>query len=151
MNRPPDQMLSQHAPLNIWKEAERQAARSPHRQHKTGAVIFYGMDKKHADIYSTGCAHPHDGGRKARSIHAEQHAISRLPNEYGGAVCLIVTLTKNGHYATCSRPCKGCTDSLSKFCWSVVYAEKCNDGSWAVRKSSIDELMRGYLCDTREG
>lgn len=150
MNKPSDELLAQYAPLEIWRTAEAQAIRSPHKTHCTGAVIYYGMDKNRADIYSTGCAHPHDGGRISRSTHAEQHAISRLRHGYGGAVCLVVTLTRNGHYATCSRPCEGCAKSLSKHCWGVVYTEKCNDGSWAVRRTSIEELLRGYLMPTKE-
>src|SRR5687768_16926246 len=119
MNKPDDLLLKQFAPLIIWREAEAQALRSPHRQHKTGAVIFQGMGTK-SEIHSTGCAHPHDGGRVVRSIHAEQHAISRLPPvRYGGAICLIVTLTRSNHYATNSRPCKGCANSLYKYCWAV--------------------------------
>lgn len=138
-------MLECYAPLNIWREAERQATRSPHKQHKTGAVIFYGMGgAKQGEIYSTGCSHPHDGGRKSRSTHAEQHAISRLPPAHGGAVCMIVTLTRSGHYATCSRPCQGCAESLKKFCWAVIYVERCNDGTWAIRRESITQLLSGY-------
>lgn len=153
MNKPTDELLQAYAPLEAWREAEKQACRSPHKQHKTGAVIFCWMTSKTRwpyDIYSTGCAHPHDGGRKSRSTHAEQHAISRLPNSYVGAACLIVTLTKNGNYATCSRPCKGCASSLEKFCWRVIYVEKCNDGTWAVRSTSPKELSRGYLIPTKE-
>lgn len=150
MNKPSEELLEQFAPLDIWREAEKQAARSPHKQHKTGAIIYYGMNKKHPEIYSTGCAHPHDGGRVARSTHAEQHAISRLQNSYGGAVCLVVTLTRNGHYATSSRPCAGCAKSLEKFCWAVVYAELCNDGSWSVNRISTKTLLHGYLKPTRE-
>jgi cytidine deaminase len=150
MNRPSDELLSQHAPINIWRDAETQAMRSPHRQHKTGCVIFYGMNGKNSGkIYSTGCSHPHDGGMHVRSIHAEQHAISRLPQYYGGAVALIVTITRSGHYATCSRPCEGCAISLNKYCWSVVYAERCNDDSWAIRRQSCSELLNGYLKPTK--
>jgi cytidine deaminase len=148
--KPADDLLAQFAPLHIWREAEAQAMRSPHRTHKTGAVIFYGMGgREHGEIYSTGCAHPHDGGRKARSTHAEIHAIQRLPHAYGGAICLIVTITRNGNYATCSRPCEGCAKSLSKHCWAVTYVEKCNDGSWAVRREDCRELVKGYLKPTK--
>jgi cytidine deaminase len=87
----------------------------------------------------------------SRSTHAEQHAISRLPNAHGGAICLIVTLTRNGHYATCSRPCEGCAESLSKHCWGVIYCEKCNDGeTWAIQRTPTEELLRGYLMPTKE-
>ena len=151
MNKPSDTLLAQYAPLEIWKAAENQAARSPHKQHKTGAIIYSGSSyRSRDDIYSTGCAHPHDGGKVSRSTHAEQHAISRLPNNCGYSICLIVTLTRNNHYATCSRPCKGCAESLCKHCCIVIYAEKCTDGSWAIRSESPTRLLRGFLIPTKE-
>lgn len=144
MNRPPDELLQRAAPLAIWRKAERQALRSPHTRWRTGAVIYYGMgDRNQAQVYSQGCAHPHDGGRRVRSIHAEAHAVSRLPRLAGGAVVVIVTLTKCGHYATVSKPCQGCAELLRKCVWGVIYAERTNAGTWVVRNESPEDLLGG--------
>lgn len=147
-NRPNNDLLEEYASLAVWRAAEKQAERSTHKRHRTGAVIFYGMNGK-PRLYSTGTAHPHDGGRRAFSVHAEMHAVSRLPPDHGGAVCLLVTLTKAGNYATNSRPCEHCAKLLAKHVWGVIYCEMCNDGSWAVRRVSSADLLDGYLHRTK--
>jgi len=149
INRPPDELLSMHAPLHIWRMAEKEAARSPHYRFKTGCVIYYGMGNGNIRTYSTGTAHPHSGSRRTYSIHAEMHAVSRLPPEHGGAVCLLVTLTKSGNYATNSRPCVNCATLLLKHTWGCVYAEMANDGSWAIRRESTENLLKGFLIPTK--
>ena len=147
-NRPADDLLEQYAPLVIWRAAEKQAQRSPHKRHKTGCVIYYGMSSK-PNIYSTGTAHPHNGGRRTFSTHAEMHAVSRLPPDHGGAVCLLVTLTKANNYASMSRPCEQCASLLSRYVWGVIYAEMTNDGNWAIRRVSANDLLTGYLSRTK--
>lgn len=137
MNRPPDELLASVAPIEIWRQAEKQAARSPHKRFKTGCVIYYGMNHgKKAEVYATGCAHPHAGGLKTYSTHAEQHAISRLAPGAAGAKAIIVTLTAHNNYATCSRPCAACAKALGERVWGWYYAELCNDGSWAIRSEA---------------
>jgi len=150
INRPPDELLSMHAPLTIWRMAEKEAARSPHYRFKTGCIIYYGMGNGNTRTYSTGTAHPHNGGRRRTySIHAEMHAVSRLPPQHGGAICLLVTLTKSGNYATNSRPCVTCASLLDKHTWGCIYAELCNDGSWAIRRTPTADLLSGYLQPTK--
>lgn len=148
-NRPTDDLLEQYAPLVIWRAAEKQARRSPHKRHRTGCVIYYGMGSDKPNIYSTGTAHPHSGGHHAFSIHAEMHAISRLPPSHGGAVCLLVTLTKAGNYASMSRPCEQCANLLQRYVWGVIYAEMTNDGNWAIRREPVENLLNGYLTRTK--
>lgn len=146
-NRPDIELLEKYAPIAMWRAAEREANRSPHKRHRTGCVIFYGMGKNHI-LYSSGTAHPHDGGRRTYSVHAEMHAVSRLPPDHGGSVCLLVTLTKAGNFATNSRPCVHCAGLLAKHCWGVIYPELCNDGSWAIRRESCVNLTKGFLQET---
>ena len=147
-NRPPDKLLEQFASLTIWRLAEREAMRSPHKRHKTGAVIFYGMGGK-STIYSSGTAHPHDGGRRSYSVHAETHAVSRLPPNHGGAVCLVVTLNKTGNYSTCSRPCENCANLLARHVWGTMYCEMTNTGTWVVRREPAENLLNGFLQKTK--
>jgi deoxycytidylate deaminase len=146
--KPTDALLAEYAPLSVWREAESQAARSPFKRQKTGAVIFNNVGRK-LDIMSTGCSHPHDGGRKVRSIHAEQHAIARLNYVKWGHTCLIVTITAGENYANCSRPCEWCARAIKSVCNWVVYAERCNDGSWAIRREDCDKLVKGFLKPTK--
>jgi tRNA(Arg) A34 adenosine deaminase TadA len=152
MNKPPLELLSQYAPLEMWEAAEKQAFRSPLRTHKTGCVIYYGMNHgRKNEIYATGCSHNHDGGRSSRSTHAEMHAIRRLPPEHGGAKAIIVTLTRSGNWASCSRPCYDCAELLQKHVWGVYWAERTNDGGWAVRAVGVEELLHGYPKRTAHG
>jgi hypothetical protein len=148
MNRPSDELLEQYAPLSMWRVAEKQAERSPHKRHRTGCVIFYGMGNT-PRLYATGAAHPHAGGRRSFSVHAEMHAVSRIPPDHGGAVCLLVTLTKAGNYATNSRPCEQCAHLLAKHVWGVIYAEMTNVGTWAIRRASANDLCDGFLMRTK--
>jgi cytidine deaminase len=148
-NRPSDELLDQYAPLHIWQMAIKQAERCPHKRFKTGCVIYYGMSGNNTRTYSTGTAHPHGGGRRTYSVHAEMHAVSRLPPDHGGAIALILTLTKTGNFATNSRPCAHCAGLLSRHVWGVIYPELCNDGSWAIRRVGAKELMHCYLQETK--
>lgn len=147
MRRPTDEQLAAAAPMEIWEQAIAQAKRSPHKRHRTGAVIYAGMGSGAGEVYSTGCSHTHDGGLKVRSMHAEHHAITRLPPMHGGSVCVIVTLTRSGNFAKVSKPCSTCSKLLSKHVWGVVYAEQANDGSWMVFRHSPDTLKD--CCETR--
>jgi deoxycytidylate deaminase len=150
LKNPAQELLQQAAPLHLWELAHKQAQRSPHKRHRTGAVIYYGMgNDRLPTIYSKGCAHPHGGGRRSFSVHAEMDAIARLHGNSGGAVCLVVTLTKGGNFAHSSRPCHNCAKLLEKYVWGVIYAERANDGSWAIRRDSPEDLLRGYLIPTK--
>ena len=152
MRNIPDEILLAAAPASIWEAAIKQAERSSHKRFRTGAVIYYGMGR-HADvtIYSQGTSHFHNGGENIRSIHAELHAIRQLPRSYGGAKCIVVTLTKSGNFAQNSRPCHDCAMRLNKHVWSVLYPERCNDGNWVVQSCSMHDLMRAGLRSARRG
>lgn len=142
--RPSDEHLSQYAPLEIWEEAVKQALRSPHMRHRTGAVIY-----NHRGIRAKGCSYKHNGSLRVNSIHAERHALSHLPKDYYLGVCLIVTLTRVNNFANCSRPCSDCAHALMDRMCGVIYAERTNDGGWAITETSADLLTRGYLVPTK--
>lgn len=151
--KPSIELLQKGAPLHIWAHAEQQAEQSPHKRHRTGAVIYYGMGMgSDANVFARGYAHPMHG-IATWSMHAESHAIQHLPMGgpyyYGGAVICIVTLTKNGNYASTSRPCEDCTRNLMSHVWGVVYAERTNDGGWAMVRRTPEELSREFLAPTK--
>lgn len=101
-------------------------------------------------IVTSGCSYKHDGFLKVNSIHAEQHALMKRPI-YGvdTCKCIIVTLTKADNFASCSRPCAACAAALQKKMISVIYAERTNDGGWAIREVPFDLLTEGYLKPTK--
>jgi len=139
-NIPSTSLLTEYAPMSIWDEAIKQAMRSTHKRHRTGAVVFK-SDKK-CEILAKGCAHKHDGGMAIASVHAEHHALLSLPKDHHNAdtIC-IVTLTRTGNFATSSRPCISCSRQLLGVVESVIYCEFSNDGSWIVNNESIESLV----------
>lgn len=144
--RPDKKLLEQYGGgLVWWEEAIKQAQRSTFQRHRTGAVI---VDYR-GTLRAKGCAHKRDGFA-ANSMHAEQHAIS---NFHDGAslkcVCIVVTLTRVDNFATCSRPCHDCAHALQKNGLDVIYAERTNDGDWAIRYTPFDLLTDGYLKSTK--
>lgn len=145
--RPPDELLREYAPLEYWAEAVLQAERSPHNRHRTGCIIA-----NKSSIKAKGCSHKHDGSLKVYSIHAERHALSQTgPFGYVGVghSAVIVTLTRVGNFANCSRPCHDCAIALQHRGLSVTYAERTNDGGWAIRYVPFDQLTHGYLKPTK--
>jgi deoxycytidylate deaminase len=145
LNRPPDALLAQNAPLHVWRHAEKQAARSPHRRHRTGAVIF---DERQG-IVSKGCAHPHDGSKRTFSTHAEIHAIGQMKAWGQAEYMVIVTLTKTDNYASTSRPCRNCNRNLIGRVNVVMYAERTTDGDWAIVRREPEDMAREFLMPTR--
>jgi cytidine deaminase len=143
-NRPPDELLRRYKPLPFWEEAVKQAMRSNHARHRTGAVIDYDNG-----AIAKGCSYKHHGGLRVNSFHAERHAltIQHLPPTHGK--CIVVTLTKANNFAACSRPCYDCAHALQKRMVGVIYAEQTNDGGWAIREVPFDLLTEGYLKPTR--
>jgi pyrimidine deaminase RibD-like protein len=142
--RPSDELLKKFAPLKFWDIAVKQAQRSPHNRHKTGCVI---TNAGFFTEFSTGCSHKHNGGLKINSIHAERHALRNYHNISGLAI--IVTLTRVNNFANCSRPCYDCAIALQERMYSVCYAERTNDGGWAIRYVPFDLLTEGYLKPTK--
>lgn len=136
-------MLRQHGGIQVWDAAVKTAQESQFIRHRTGAVIY---DTKYG-WFVKGCSHKHDGGMKINSLHAEQHALRKWPHE--GGTCYIVTLTRSNNFATCSRPCISCANRLQRKMIGVCYAERANDGSWAIREVAFDALTDGYLKPTR--
>lgn len=137
MRNPESSILISHAPLNIWREAEKQASRSLFKLFKTGAVIF----DKRGKIISKGCSHTTHGIPPRPAIHAEQHALMGT-GDCSGMTCLIVTLNKTGNYACSSKPCAFCTHILYKAgIENVIYAERDNTGEWSVNNELVDNLI----------
>jgi pyrimidine deaminase RibD-like protein len=138
-------LLEQYGELVWWEEAVKQAQRCTFKRHRTGVVI---VDKR-GTLRARGCSHKRDG-YKANSMHAEQHAIG---NFYDGpslkCYCIIVTLTKVSNFASCSRPCYDCAYSLQNNGLDVIYAERTNNGGWAIREVPFDLLTEGYLKPTK--
>jgi cytidine deaminase len=120
--------------------------RSPHNRHRTGCVIRF-----QGEIIAKGCSYKHDGFLKVNSIHAERHALSHMGiHTYAGfANAIIVTLTKVNNFANNSRPCADCARALQAKGISVTYAERTNDGGWAIRYVPFDLLTEGYLKPTK--
>lgn len=138
-------MLARYTPLKFWDIAVKNAQRSPHNRHKTGCVILTGNSG--FAHFSAGCSHKHNGGLKVNSIHAERHAL-RYYHSTGG-VAVIVTLTRVNNFANCSRPCYDCAVALQERMIAVCYAERTNDGGWAIREVPFDLLTEGYLKPTK--
>lgn len=137
MRNPTNDIMVQHAPLELWRQAEKQANRSIFKLFKTGAVIF---DKK-GNILSRGCSHPSHGIPPRPSVHSEQDAVRRAGNIVG-STCLIVTINKSGNYACSSKPCAFCTHILyNAGVENVIYAERCNDGEWSINNESLESLI----------
>lgn len=136
--------MAQYGGLEVWNEAVKQAMRSPHNRHRTGAVIF-----NHRGIRAKGCSYKHNGSLAVNSIHAERHALSHISKDFYLGQCLIVTLTKVDNFANCSRPCRDCALALTGRMCGVIYAERTNDGGWAINELSFDSLTRGYLVPTK--
>lgn len=139
---PPRELLETVAPYSLWEEAVAQAVRSPHKRHRTGAILFDQMK-----IIGRGCAHD-SYGTAVRSIHAEIEAIKpRIWKPFAERPsCLIVTLTRVGNFASVSRPCTGCARALLNCeIKNVIFAERANDDSWAVRCEPPINLLNGKL------
>jgi hypothetical protein len=67
----------------------------------------------------------------------------------GYATAIVVTLTKVNNFANNSRPCADCARALQAKGISVTYAERTNDGGWAIRYVPFDLLTEGYLKPTK--
>lgn len=137
MRNPTKNILVMHAPLDVWRAAEKQALRSTYKLFKTGAVI---LDRR-GNIVSRGCSHPRQGIPPRPSIHSEQHALMGA-GDVEGMTCLIVTINKTGNYACSSKPCAFCTHILHKAgIERVIYAERDNSGEWSVNNETVESLI----------
>lgn len=137
MRNPDNSILIQHAPLEAWRQAEKQATRSVFKLFKTGAVI---IDRK-GNIVGRGCSNPRHGIPPRASVHAEQDALMSA-GDVSGMTCVIVTLNKTGNFAYNSKPCAFCTHILHKAgIERVVYAERDNSGVWSVNNELVDNLI----------
>lgn len=143
-NGPTDKQLTKIAPMSLWVKATKQAFRSDHKRHRTGCVIY---DLNDTSLTLTeGCAHTHDGSRRARSVHAEVDALDRwlyFDNMEGRIKpsAVVVTLTKTGNFASSSKPCVECARRLLRSdVHYVTFAERANDGSWQIVSLPPDEL-----------
>jgi deoxycytidylate deaminase len=139
-NIPNTGLLTEVAPLAIWEEASKQARRSTHMRHRTGAVIF--KNGKRPEVFAKGCSHNHDGGMAIASVHAEHDAITNLPRDFDADTICIVTLTRAGNFAKNSRPCLSCARQLTGIVRNVIYCEVDNDGSWLVNSETIESLLQ---------
>ena len=143
MRSPAPNILAQHAPLDIWRLAEKQANRSVLKLFKTGAIIFDSYGK----VVSKGCSHMKENWAPRPNIHAEQDALLKSGN-VSGMTCLIVTINKSGNHACSSKPCAFCTHIMHKAgIGRVIYAERTNDGEWSVNDETLDNLILRVDCD----
>lgn len=139
---PPRELLEAVAPIALWDAAVKQATRSTHSRHRTGAIIY---DPDDSSVVGRGCSHYDAVPRMdTRSVHAERHALWDLPPEgeypwtYG---CIIVTLTRTNNFARVSKPCASCASILRLYDIDhCIYAERTNDGSWGVQRLPVHLL-----------
>ena len=138
MRNPSIDIMIEHAPISVWREAEKQASRSLFKLFKTGAVIF----DKRGRVVGKGCSHPSYGIPPRPAVHGEQHALMGAGECYG-MTCLIVTVNKTGNWACSSKPCAFCTHILHKAgIENVIYAERTNDGEWGINNERLDNLIQ---------
>lgn len=129
-SRPPSSLLERYAPAEAWREAERQAERSPMGYYGTGAVILH----RSGEILSAGCAHPSPDGQMV-STHAERHCLRQVPRlDLRQSVCLVYTRsTRSGGCAWTSKPCLHCARALVKRgVRSAIYPVRLQSGIWSV-------------------
>lgn len=72
------------------------------------------------------------------ALHAEQHAIMRVPNKelLNGASLLVIRINRNGKL-TNARPCKNCMKTINYFKISNVYYSNENGEIVMMEKSCL--------------
>jgi tRNA(Arg) A34 adenosine deaminase TadA len=139
-SQPSLELLSEFSDLNAWKEAIRQAERSPMFKYGIGAVL---IDNKQ-DILASGCAYPNYNKQQMASTHAEIDCLRKASNlDLRGTSCLIYTLNNTGNGCPwTSKPCLNCAQRLVKRgVKQAIFAVRQLDGSWAVEIDPLKDVI----------
>jgi tRNA(Arg) A34 adenosine deaminase TadA len=102
-----------------FDHAIRAAANSTIRTHRTGCAVY----DRAGRLLATGWSHvpPGDLAATPWSMHAENHALSRVPPRSRPYKAVVATLTRNGNI-TRGDPCSACADILRRRGVRVVEA-----------------------------
>ena len=110
--------------VGILKKAIESAERSKMYPYRLGCVVFKGKRILSWGFKQirTSNAIPDRFKKFIEALHAEQHAIMRVPNKelLNGASLLVIRINRNGKL-TNARPCKNCMRTINYFKISNIY------------------------------
>ena len=110
--------------VGILKKAIESAERSKMYPYRLGCVVFKGKRILSCGFNQirTSNAIPDRFKKFIEALHAEQHAIMRVPNKelLNGASLLVIRINRNGKL-TNARPCKNCMKTINYFKISNIY------------------------------
>jgi tRNA(Arg) A34 adenosine deaminase TadA len=94
-----------------FDHAIRAAANSTIRTHRTGCAVY----DRAGQLLATGWSHVPPGDLTATpwSMHAEHHALSRVPPKSRPHLAVVATLARSGN-VTCGDPCPACAEFLRR-------------------------------------
>jgi len=110
--------------VGILRKAIESAERSKMYPYRLGCVVFKGKRILSCGFNQirTSNAIPDRFKKFIEALHAEQHAIMRVPNKelLNGASLLVIRINRNGKL-TNARPCKNCMKTINYFKISNIY------------------------------
>ncbi len=110
--------------VGILRKAIESAERSKMYPYRLGCVVFKGKRilSWGFNQIRTSNAIPDRFKKFIEALHAEQHAIMRVPNKelLNGASLLVIRINRNGKL-TNARPCKNCMRTINYFKISNIY------------------------------
>jgi len=110
--------------VGILRKAIESAERSKMYPYRLGCVVFKGKRilSWGFNQIRTSNAIPDRFKKFIEALHAEQHAIMRVPNKelLNGASLLVIRINRNGKL-TNARPCKNCMKTINYFKISNIY------------------------------
>ena len=126
--------------VGILKKAIESAERSKMYPYRLGCVVFRGKRILSCGFNQirTSNAIPDRFKKFIEALHAEQHAIMRVPNKelLNGASLLVIRINRNGKL-TNARPCKNCMKTINYFKISTVYYSNENGEIVMMEKSCL--------------
>ncbi len=126
--------------VGILKKAIESAERSKMYPYRLGCVVFRGKRilAWGFNQIRTSNAIPDRFKKFIEALHAEQHAIMRVPNKelLNGASLLVIRINRNGKL-TNARPCKNCMKTINYFKISNVYYSNENGEIVMMEKSCL--------------
>ncbi len=126
--------------VGILKKAIESAERSKMYPYRLGCVVFRGKRilSWGFNQIRTSNAIPDRFKKFIEALHAEQHAIMRVPNKdlLNGASLLVIRINRNGKL-TNARPCKNCMKTINYFKISNVYYSNENGEIVMMEKSCL--------------
>lgn len=135
--QPNKDLLQAALPLAIWKEAEKQAQRSPLFRFRTGAAIWHPSN----GIVSTGAAHhTNQMLSSTASVHAEHHALQRASSVKGSHIA-VVTISNCSSWAHSACPCYSCAKMLEGRGIAEVHYALWSQGKWTVVSERPSDLL----------